>query len=387
MLIFILRGGSSAAQHGLKLSGQVGQGGEWRMTNLRKNRVSIVVIGGGISGLAASWRVRELAPEARLLLLEASDRWGGVLQTIKQDGFLIERSADSFITDQPWGLDFCRRIGVEDQLIKTRPTDRRAYVVRKGRLVPVPDGFQIMAPARLRSVLASPVLSWWGRLRLCCEPLIRARGAEQDEESLAEFATRRLGREAYQRLVQPLVAGIYAADPHQLSVAATMPRFIEMERQYGSLFRGLRARQLNSRRDRQDSGARYSMFVSLRDGMGSLVDAIAARLPPHSLRLNTAVRQVGRDGSGWQLTVDGQAEPIRCDRLIVATSARVASGLLQDCDHELATDLAGIPHGSIAVVCLAYRHAQLRHPLQGFGFVVPAIENRPLLAASYSSEK
>ena len=194
-----------------------------------------IMIGGGISGLVAAWRLLELAPKARIKLLEAADRLGGILHTVHEDGFLLEQSADSFITDQPWALDFCRRIGMEDQLIKTRPVQRRAMVVCNGRLCGVPDGFLLVAPGRYWPIVTSPVLSWPGKLRLAYERFVPRREANRKEESLAEFATRRLGREAYERLVQPLVAGIYSADPTKLSVAATMPRFLEMEQQFGGL--------------------------------------------------------------------------------------------------------------------------------------------------------
>ncbi|HEV2969495.1 MAG TPA: protoporphyrinogen oxidase [Pirellulales bacterium] len=196
----------------------------------------IAVIGGGIAGLAAAHRLLELDPSVRVTLFEASGRLGGSLHTVSRDGFLIEQGADSFITNVPWGVDLCRRIGLADELIGTNPEGRRAFVVRRGRLRPVPDGFMLMAPSRIWPVLTTPILSPLGKLRLAWEFFIPRRSGDGDE-SLASFVRRRLGREAFERLVQPLVAGIYTADPEKLSLAGTVPRFQEMERQHGGLIR------------------------------------------------------------------------------------------------------------------------------------------------------
>ncbi|MCG8583753.1 MAG: protoporphyrinogen oxidase, partial [Pirellulales bacterium] len=233
----------------------------------------IAVVGGGIAGLAAAHRVGELDASVRVTLFEASERLGGVLQTVHRDGFLLERSADNFLTNVPWAVDLCRRIGFEDQLLETNSTNRRALVVHRGRLVPVPDGFLLLAPQRVGPVLRSPLLSISGKLRLACERFVRAR-RDGVEESLTQFAIRRLGRQGFERIVQPLVGGIYTADPDKLSVAATMPRFVDMEREHGSLTRGIK--KSSQKKAAEHSGARYSMFVAPRDGMSSLVDALAA---------------------------------------------------------------------------------------------------------------
>jgi oxygen-dependent protoporphyrinogen oxidase len=174
-----------------------------------------------------------------LSLFEASDRLGGVLQTVREGGWLIERSADMFTTREPWALDLCRRIGIADELIETDARFRKAYVVRRGSLVPVPEGFTLMSPARVWPIVKTPILSPLGKLRLACEYLIPAKKSNVDE-SLESFVVRRFGREAFDRLVQPLIGGIYTADPAKLSVQATLPQFVEMERRQGSLIRGMR---------------------------------------------------------------------------------------------------------------------------------------------------
>jgi len=345
-----------------------------------------VVIGGGISGLAAACRLAELAPADKIVLLEAGSRLGGVLETVHRDGFLIEQSADNFITDVPWGVDLCRRIGLEEELIPTASTGRRALVVHRGRLVPVPEGFMLLAPSRVWPVLTSPLLSWRGKLRLAREPLVAARAPDAPEETLAEFSTRRLGREAYERIVSPLVAAIYGGDPARLSVAATMPRFLEMEQRYGSLWRAARQRQTQQGVNGQ-SGARYGLFVAPRGGMSSLVASLAARLPPQAICLQSPVEAIQRDGSGWQLRIKGQAEALMAAAIVLATPIHVAAELLKNLDPLAGELCRSVELSSCAVVCLGYDVRGTSFTPPGFGFVVPAHEQRPILAASFASAK
>lgn len=346
-----------------------------------------VVIGGGISGLAAACRLAELAPTDELLLLEAGQRLGGVLQTVRRDGFLIEQSADNFITDVPWGLELCRRAGFAGELIPTDSTGRRALVVHRGRLAPVPEGFMLLAPSRLWPVMTSPLLSFKGKLRLACEPFIAARPESAPEESLAEFATRRLGREVFERIVAPLVAAIYGGDPARLSVAATLPRFLEMERSHGSLMSGARQRR-TAENDGNQSGARYGLFVAPRQGMTSLVEALAAKLPQPSIRLNASVTAIEKgSGSGWRLHISGQDEPLSAEAVVIATPIHVAGKLLDSLDPPSADLCRSVELSSCAVVSLGYDVRGTTFVPPGFGFVVPASENRPILAASFASAK
>jgi oxygen-dependent protoporphyrinogen oxidase len=193
-----------------------------------------------------------------------------------------------------------------------------------------------------------------------------------------------LGREAFERLVQPLVAGIYTADAERLSMAAALPRFVEMERQSGSLIRGARD-EISLKGDTGSSGARYGLFVAPRQGMSSLVDAIASRLLQGSVRCGSAVTRVCRNGNVWSLTVGG--ESIEFDAVILALPAYAAATLIADTNTELAGELQRITYAGSAIVLLGYRREQFRHSLEGFGFVVPSIERREILAASYSSAK
>jgi protoporphyrinogen/coproporphyrinogen III oxidase len=353
------------------------------------DRKSVAVIGGGISGLAAAHRVHELDPDIDLVVCEASDRLGGVIQTAHRNGFLWEWGPDNFITQLPWGLDLCRRIGLEDQLLPTDAKHRQAFVVRRGRLCKIPEGFVIMAPSRVWPVISTPILSPLGKLRMAWEYFV-PRYAEEQDESLASFVIRRFGRETYERLVQPLVGGIYTGDPERLSVQMTMPRFVEMEHHHGSLIRAVwSGRRQRGKPARGTSGARYSMFVAPRDGMSSMVDAVAARLPNGCIQTAAPVTRLvpGGDG-GWTLETGGANPSTRhVHAVIVAVPAPAASRLLADIDPLCSDLLAEIHHASCSIVSLAYGRDQIAHRLDGFGFVVPLVENRKILSGSFSSVK
>jgi len=348
----------------------------------------VVVIGGGLSGLSAAHRLIELRPGLNVSLLEAGPRLGGVLQSERRDGFLIERSADTFITNVPWGIDLCRRLGLEDQLLGTDPERRKAYVVAHGRLEPVPEGFVLMMPSKMWPMVTTPILSVAGKLRMMGEFFIPPRAGKEDE-SLQSFTVRRFGQEVFERLVQPLIGGIYTADPTKLSMQATMPRFLEMEREYGSIIRGAqRKKSTGDLSDGKSSGARYGMFVAPRDGMESIIAALAQKLPPGSIRLNTKVERLVRSGDrGWRIQTGELTSPLECDAVIVALPAPKGAAILQTVDGELAGLLERIPYAGASILVSAYKRSQIRHSLDGFGFVCPFIEKRRILATSFSSVK
>lgn len=356
------------------------------------SRPRIVIVGGGITGLAAAHRLLRQDPRPEVMILEVAGRPGGVLRTVHERDFVIEESADSFLTALPHGLALCRSLGLEDELLATDPERRRAFVVARGRLVPIPDGLMIMAPSRLWPLVTTPILGPLGKLRMGLESFVPA--GPQGDESLAAFARRRFGREAYERLIQPLVGGMYTGNPERLSVRATMPRFLEMERNHGSLTRAaLRERKARRGKDvggSEGSGARYGMFAGLRRGMASLPEAVADSLPPGTLRTGVTVHRVERrDAAGWRIAGGQHGRPfaLECNGLIVATPARVASQLLGAVDEPLSSALGRIPSTSCAVVSLGYRREQVGQALDGFGFVVPKVENRRVLSGSFSSVK
>ncbi|WP_425618482.1 protoporphyrinogen oxidase [Anatilimnocola sp. NA78] len=353
----------------------------------------IAVIGGGITGLAAAHRLQELLPAASVSLFEGSDRLGGVLHTVEREGYLIERSADMFNTREPWALDLAKRVGLGDELINTDPRYRRAFVVHRGQLIPVPEGFTLMSPAKVWPILKTPLLSPLGKLRLASEYFI-SRKRDESDESLTSFALRRFGREAFERLIQPLIGGIYTADPDRLSMQATLKQFVDYERKHGSLIRAMRANQPKKpgkSLEAASSGARYGQFLAPRLGMSQFIQAIAAQLPPESIHLNARIERLERTpaGSGvnWCLFVKGSPAPLTFDDVIVASPAHACPPVIERVAPQLASLIKLIPHAGCSVAVMGYQRAQFEHPLDGFGFVAPRIENRRIIAGSLASVK
>jgi protoporphyrinogen/coproporphyrinogen III oxidase len=348
----------------------------------------VAVVGGGIAGLAAAHRLTELAREKNLaceiFLFEARERLGGSIATESVDGFLVEAGPDSLISAKPWGVKLCERLGLGARLISTNPSRQNVLVVRGGRLEPLPEGFLLMAPTRLWPLMATSLFSLSGKMRMAAEYFI-ARGGEEDE-SLASFVTRRFGREALERVVQPLIGGIYAADPEKLSLAATMPRFLEMERASGSVMKGM-LREQRGRSAKSESGARWSLFLSLAGGMQELVDALVNRLPQGSPRTGRTVVNLSRNAANRQWTIATNDDALGVDGVILATPAWVSSALLKSVAPDVSAALGRIPYSSTATVSLAYRSENIPRDLLGFGLIAPAVEKRNILACTFSSVK
>jgi len=353
--------------------------------------LKIVIIGGGIAGLAAAHRLTELQKEKnldlRITLLEARDWLGGTIRSQRLEGCLIEWGPDAFVSYKPWGLALCRRLGIESQLIRTNESHRTTYVVHLGRLKPIPDGLFLIAPTKFTPFVFSSLFSPWGKLRMGMD-LVLPRASHREDESLASFVTRRLGREALERIAQPLVSGVYTARPENLSLRATMPRFLEMEEKYGSVIRGLLAerRATQSLSTTRQSGARYSLFVSFYDGLQTLIDELTKKIPQVQVCLGAAVRRVEQRDDGWLVETE-QGNVLDANGLIIATPAHAAARMLQKVDSSLAADLGSIEYASSAIVHLAYRQSDLPRPLDGFGFVVPRKEKRTIIACSFASVK
>ena len=352
----------------------------------------VVVVGGGITGLAAAYQLanaaRQRSGNLDLRLLEATDRVGGVIRTERKGGFLLESGPDSFITEKPWALELAKSLGLEDRLIGTNPSHRQALIALKGRLHPIPQGFHLISPSRIWPFLTSPVFSWTGKLRMGLEPLIPRRSSDEDE-SMGAFVERRFGREAVDRMAQPMVGGIYTADVRRLSLLATMPQFHEMEKTHGSIIRALRARQKQRARESNlSSGARYDIFVSPDQGMQVLVDGIRARIPSENVLLDAPVVsvQVNSARKGWVIRY-GEGREMEADAVCLAVPAHEAARMINTALPELAGELRAIPHKSTATVNLIYKRKDVPHPLNGFGFVVPPGEGRSILACTFSSVK
>ena len=365
----------------------------------------IVIIGGGITGLSATHRILERSHDAgeqiEVTLLEAGSRIGGIVQTRERDGFLLESGPDSFIAEKPEAIRLARRLGLESHLIETNHSHRRSFVVRQGKLMPVPEGFHLLAPGRLWPFLQSGVFSWPGKARMTMELLLPRRNINGDvataDESVAQFVRRRLGREALERMAQPMVGGIYTADPETLSLRATMPRFLEMEREHGSVIRALRKqdRSPTVKEDAGTSGARYSLFLSFDRGMQLLTDKLAdaiANSSSGSIRLNTRVESLERqhatpnEPASWKIRTNNN-ETLTADAVCLALPSFVCARLLRNVDAPLASALENIAYASSSTINLAYQREDIPHPLDGFGFVVPFVEKRSLIACTFSSVK
>jgi protoporphyrinogen/coproporphyrinogen III oxidase len=343
----------------------------------------VVVIGGGISGLAAAHRFTELDPSLPVTLIEASARLGGTLLTEDRDGFLLERGPDSFITEKPEAVALAKRLGLESQLIGTNPNHRRSFIVRKGRLRPVPEGFQLLAPSRIWPFITSDIFSLSGKARMAADlflPRRRANGVA--DESLASFVRRRLGREALERMAQPMVGGIYTADPETLSLRATLPRFLDMERDHRSL---ILAMLRKARAKSGTSGARYGLFLSFDRGMQVLVRALEQKMTKCEVKLNTRVASIERD-RGWRIKSQ-KGDTIEADTICLALPAYVSAELLTNINETLAAQLNEIKYASTATINLAFHRDTIKHALDGFGFVVPFVEKRSLIACTFSSVK
>jgi len=342
----------------------------------------IVVVGAGVTGLAAALRVRERAPEREVVVLEASDRVGGALFTETVDGLVVEAGAESMLSEKPWGVALVERLGIASRFVSPAEGQRRTYVVRNGRLLPLPEGFLLLAPTRPWPVLASGIFSPAGKLRLGAE-VVLPRGPEAEDESLASFTRRRFGTEALERVVDPLVGGIYTADPERLSIRATLPRFPDLERSHRSVILGLRATA--TRDTRNAAGARYGLFTTHERGMGAFAHELATRLPEGSVRLGARVDRLARTASGWR--VDTDAEGIDAAAVVVATPAFHAAAMLAVVDADLARLLSEIEYASAATITLVYRKPDVPADLPGFGFVVPHQEGHDLIACTFLSRK
>ncbi|MFT4569721.1 MAG: oxygen-dependent protoporphyrinogen oxidase [Candidatus Binatia bacterium] len=351
--------------------------------------VRIVIIGGGLAGLTAAHRLRTQFEKAgrplELEILEASDRAGGVLDTAFDHGCVMERGPDSIITDKPWALALCEELGLGDEILPTNSAHRGSFLVRKGRLVRTPEGFHLMAPSRLWPFAFSSVVSPLGKIRMAMD-LVLPRGSS-DDETLGDFVRRRLGREALERIAQPMVGGIYTADPDKLSLLATMPRFKEMEATHRSLIVAMmRARRRSEQAVGTANGPRYDLFVTMRNGMAQLATRLVEAVGAERITLKTAVSAVTQTSNGWQVTsADGKVRD--ADTVIVTTPSYVTADLLRGLSDSLARELAGIEYSSAATVNLLYRREDIDHPLDAFGFVVPAVERFNVLACTFSSRK
>jgi protoporphyrinogen/coproporphyrinogen III oxidase len=356
----------------------------------------VVIIGGGIAGLATAYALQERARAAQVpltcTLLEARERLGGVILTERVDGFVIEAGPDSLLTQKPWGLELCQQLGIGDHLIGTNDQQRKIYVLWQGHLHPLPEGLGLIVPTRLGPLLRSRLLTWPGKLRMACEYFLPPRPSEADE-SLADFVRRRLGREALEKIAAPLLAGIYAGSVEQLSLLATFPRLRELEAQHGGLMRGMLAQRRAMARAVPGPGRRApTMFMAPRAGMAEIVEAISSRLDQVTIRRGIVVQRVVPRGAGvagvpsYEVQCD-RSPALQAEAVVLAMPAHATARVVEGFHPKLAQALRAIPYVSTATISLAYRRADVPHPLDGFGFLVGRREGRRLMAATWTSTK
>ena len=331
----------------------------------------IAIIGGGIAGLAAALRLHEAG--VPFVVIEQS-RLGGKILTERSGGFIVEGGPDCFLASKPDGVALVRRLGLEARLCSTDPAHRGTYVRRNGRLHRLPEGLSGLVPTRIGPLLTTGTLTLAGRLRASFEPFIGA-GTPGDDETIAHFARRRFGRDAYDWLIEPLLSGIYAGDGEQLSLAATFPLLAELEQREGSVVRAMARRR--------PGGAG---FVTLVRGLAELVDTLARRLLGDRLHLGATAVALESRGPGFQVEL-AQGPAVTAERVILAVPAPVAARLAEPVDSGLAAELRGIPFVSTATVSLGYAPGALQRPLPGYGFLSPRAAGGAIVAATWTSNK
>ncbi len=334
----------------------------------------VVIVGGGISGLATAWFLHKQGRAVRLL--EAGQRPGGVIDSEESDGFLVERGPNSTLQKPGTADDALGRLiagaGLEDRLVEAGAAGRKRYVLRAGRLQAL--------PASPPAFLGTKLFTWRAKLRLLAEPFI---GRAAEEETIARFVERRLGREFLDYAVEPFISGVYAGDPTKLSVRAAVPRIYELERTYGSLIRGAIALGKAAK----GAGAPAGRMISFDRGMSALPQAVAEALPKGACRMGCRVVALRRTAEGWDLHWEGREESgvERSRTLVLALPAPATARLMAPLSPQVAEILETIPYAPIVGLGLGYERDQVRHPLDGFGFLAPRREGMRVLGGLFSS--
>jgi protoporphyrinogen/coproporphyrinogen III oxidase len=358
---------------------------------METKKKTALIIGGGIAGLSAAYYLQKYVANGgldwRILLLEASDRLGGKIHTERIDGFVIEGGPDTFLASKPWATQLCQELGLEHRLQGTNPVHKSTYILRAGELQPLPDGLTMMIPTNITAMLQTKLLNWPAKIRMGMDWLIPPKPLNGDE-SLGAFVSRRLGRSAYENLIEPLMSGIYAGDGDALSLQATFPYLRDLEMNYGGLVKGaLSTRRKMRRKGEVPSGSR-SAFLTPQTGLQEIIESLVKWLENAGCELRTSqtVYRVNRFGNKYDVhPVYGPA--IAADALILATPAFSSARLLGDLAPDLAMDLNDIPYVNAATVSLAYEQSELSRPLDGYGYVIPRKEGQRALACTWTSTK
>lgn len=344
----------------------------------------VVVIGGGIAGLAAAYALNQAASTGAVdgvTLVEASGRLGGKIITQRVGDFVIEGGPDSFLTVKPHAVDLARTVGLDEQLVETL-SPRHVYVLHCGRLKPLPDGMATLIPQRLGPFLRSGLFSPLEKARFALEPFI-APNPNGTDESLGQFVHRRLGSAAVDRLAAPLLAGIHAGDVDAISLRATFPQLAEAERRHGSLT----AAVLAHRRSPRSSDGSQSMFMTLAGGLQELVDGVAGRLDRVAVRTGVSVEGIARHPRRGYAVRLGNGEILAAEAVVLALPSPAAAALLMEISPAAAAVAASVSYVSTAAIALGFRRADVGHLLAGHGYVVARGEGLAHTACTWVSSK
>ncbi len=357
----------------------------------------VVIIGGGIAGLSAAYSLREHQPKGadfEIVLLEKKETLGGNIRTERAGGFLIEGGPDCFLSEKPWAMELCKRLGLTDSLLPTNESNRKTFVLSKGRLHELPEGVILMIPTKILPLATSSLISLPGKIRMGMEFFIPRR-KDRGDETLGDFVRRRLGAEALEKIAEPLVAGVHAGDPETMSIRASFPKFVQLEEEHGSLIRGMLKRMAQMKKPgahkpaSQKPGPKVTMFMTLKDGLSLFIDTLTERLSKHphtKIYKGSVATSLSRKEDIFEVGLEG-GKLIQANSVILAAPAYAASKLLSSFDRELSEKLLTIPYVSTATVSIAFKRSDVKHPLNGFGFVVPRTEGRRIMAATWTSVK
>lgn len=347
----------------------------------------VAIVGGGISGLAAAYFLEKSAAESGLdlaiHLMESRDRLGGVILTERADGFLLEGGPDSFLSLKPAAIELANELGLSGDLVPSNDHRRRTYVYYGGKLRELPEGLMFVVPSRVGPLFRTDLFSLFGKLRLALSAILPPPVTGDQDISVADFIRPRLGTQALERLVEPLLAAVYGADVDTLSAHAALPQLIGLEEKYGSLWRGVRT----VRTERQASSPQNSLFVTLRNGVGEITDALAQRLSKTRVICGREILAVSRDRKGTGFHLQWSGGEMDAAALIVATPTHVTAKILRDLDPPLAEKLAEVTYHSSLTVSLGFPQRGFPHSLDGFGFVVPRKQGKRLIACTWVSTK
>ncbi len=357
---------------------------------------AVVVVGGGIGGLSAAWEVQERARERGLplevTLVEAKDRVGGSIVSEPVGDCLVEGGPDCFVSEKPGGVQLARDLGLEGRLAPTNQDERKSYVLWKGALHPLPDGLILLVPTQVVPFVTSTLFSWPGKVRMGMD-LVLPKGKDRGDETLGDFIRRRFGTEALEKLGEPLVAGIHSGDPETMSVEATFPRFLNMEREQRSLIlamlgqmKAARRRQAAAERDAKQ-GRPHTAFVTLDKGVGLFVDELVRRIGPDRILTGDPARHLqAADDGRWRIVTAG-GRTLEADGVLFASPAYATADVLEGLDAGLADGLRRIPYVSSGTVTLAYPRDRFPSTPNGFGAVIPKGEHRRIKAFTWVTTK